>query len=164
LTIKVANQDCARIDAKMVPPNVGKCEIDVHGANMAGAVSLSRKLSDKEWKDLAAGRVAPAEMLSAVQVAYLRDVARVWPLPAELRPLGPKQSRAYVMPDRSYEVDVSKLPSGELYVEMSHRVPAADGHHAKDAVDAMLKRAGVAACDDQSAQAGNKLKLMLRRL
>ena len=58
LTIKVANQDCARIDAKMVPPKVGKCEIDVHGASMAGAVSLSRNLSHKEWTDLVAGRVA----------------------------------------------------------------------------------------------------------
>ena len=162
LTVKVANQDCARIDPKMVPPKIGKCEFDVHGASMAGAVSLSRNLSDKEWKDLAAGRVAPADMLSAVQIAYLRDIAKVWPLPEKLRPLGPKQSRAYVMPDKSYEIDVSKLPTGELYVEMSHRVPAADGLRAKDAADAMLKRAGVAACEDQSAQAINKLKLMLR--
>jgi hypothetical protein len=162
LTIKIANQDCARIDPKSVPSNICKCEIDVHGANMAGAVSLSRKLSHKEWTDLVAGRVAAADLLSPVQVAYLRDVAKVWPLPVNLRPLGPKQARAYVMPDTSYEVDVSKLPSGELHVEMSHRVPAAEALHAKDAVDAMLKRAGVAACEDQSAQAVNKLKLMLR--
>jgi len=47
LTVKVANQDCARIDPKMVPPKIGKCEFDVHGASMAGAVSLSRNLSDK---------------------------------------------------------------------------------------------------------------------
>jgi len=161
-TIKVANQDCARIDAKMVPPKVGKCEIDVHGASMAGAVSLSRNLSHKEWTDLVAGRVAAAHLLSPVQVAYLRDVAKVWPLPAELRPLGPKQARAYVMPDKSYEVDVSKLPTGELYVEMSHRVPAAEAPRAKEALDAMLRRAGVAACEDQSAQAVNKLKRMLR--
>ena len=69
---------------------------------------------------------------------------------------------AYVMADKTYEVDVSKLPTGELYVEMSHRVPAAHALRAKDELDAMLKRAGVAACDDQSAQAANKLKLMLR--
>jgi hypothetical protein len=162
LTVKIANQDCARIDPKMVPPKVGKCEYDVHGAKLAGAVSLSRKLSDKEWTDLVAGRVAAADLLSAVQVAYLRDVAKVWPLPAQLRPLGPKQARAYVMPDKSYEVDVSKLPTGELYVEMSHRVPAADAKTAKDALDAMLARAGVTTCADQAGQAANKLKLMLR--
>ena len=111
---------------------------------MAGAVSLSRNLSDKEWTDLVAGRVAAADLLSAVQVAYLRDVAKVWPLPAQLRPLGPKQSRAYVMPDKSYEVDVSKLPTGELYIEMSHRVPAADALRAKDAArrDAQARRCG----------------------
>ena len=162
LTVKIANQDCAQVDARMVPPKAGKCEIDVHGANMSGTVSLSRKLSHKEWTDLVAGRTAAADVLSAVQVAYLRDVAKVWPLPARLRSLGPKESRAYVMADKSYEVDVSKLPTGEQYVEMSHRVPAADARRAKDDLDTMLKRAGVTACEDQAGQAVNKLKRMLR--
>ena len=140
LTVKIANQDCARIDAKMVPPKAGKCEFDVHGASMSGTVSLSRHLSHKQWTDLVAGRVSAADLLSAVQVAYLRDVAKIWPLPTDLRPLGPKQSRAYVMEDKSYEVDVSKLPTGELYVEMSHRVPVADAQTARAALDAMLAR------------------------
>ena len=161
-TIKVANQDCAQIDAKLVPPKAGKCEIDVHGTNMSGTVSLSRHLSRKEWTDLIAGRVAAADLLSPVQAAYLRDIAKVWPLPAQLRPLGPKQARAYVMADKSYEVDVSKLPTGEVYVEMSHRVPATDALRAKDDLDTMLKRAGVKACESQAGQANNKLKLMLR--
>jgi hypothetical protein len=161
-TVKIANQDCARIDAKMVPPKLGKCEYDVHGARMAGAVSLSRNLADREWRDLVAGRVAPAELLSAVQLTYLRDVARIWPLPPQLRPLGPKKSRAYVPQNEPYEVDVSQLPSGEVYVEMSRKVPAADAQHAKDALDATLARTGVTACADQGGQAVNKLKLMLR--
>jgi hypothetical protein len=161
-TVKIANQDCARIDSKMVPPKEGKCEFDVHGASMSGTVSLSRHLSRKQWTDLVAGRVPAAELLSAVQVAYLRDVARIWPLPTDLRPLGPKQSRAYVMPDNSYEVDVSKLPTGEQYVEMSHRVPVADAQTARAALDAMLARSGVTTCADQAGQAANKLKLMLR--
>ena len=162
LTVKVANQDCSRIDAKMVPPKEGKCEFDVHGASMSGTVSLSRHLSRKKWKDLVAGRVAVADLLSPVQVAYLRDVAKIWPLPTDLRALGPKQSRAYAMQDKSYEVDVSKLPSGEQYVEMSHRVPVAEAQTARAALDAMLARSGVTVCADQAGQAANKLKLMLR--
>ena len=112
LTAKIANQDCARIDARMVPPKSGKCEYDMHGARMAGTVSLSRNLADREWRDLVAGRVATGELLSAVQVSYLRDVARIWPLPPQLIPLGPKKSRAYVPQNEPYEVDVSQLPSG----------------------------------------------------
>ena len=162
LTVKVANQDCSRIDAKMVPPKEGKCEFDVHGASMSGTVSLSRHLSRKKWKDLVAGRVAVADLLSPVQIAYLRDVAKIWPLPTDLRALGPKQSRAYAMQDKSYEVDVSKLPSGEQYVEMSHRVPVAEAQTARAALDAMLARSGVTVCADQAGQAANKLKLMLR--
>jgi len=162
LTVKIANQDCSRIDAKMVPPKEGKCEFDVHGASMSGTVSLSRHLSRKKWKDLVAGRVAVADLLSPVQIAYLRDVAKIWPLPTDLRALGPKQSRAYAMQDKSYEVDVSKLPSGEQYVEMSHRVPVAEAQTARAALDAMLARSGVTVCADQAGQAANKLKLMLR--
>jgi len=162
LAVKIANQDCARVDAKMVPPKQGKCEIDMHGGRMSGTVSLTRRLSHKEWTDLVAERVAPGELLSAVQVAYLRDVARIWPLPPQLRPLGPKNSRAYVTANEPYEVDVSRLPTGEVYVEMSRKVPPADAQRTRDALDAFLARAGVAACADQAGQAPNKLKLMLR--
>jgi hypothetical protein len=31
LTLKVADQDCARLDPKLVPPGEGKCEYDVYG-------------------------------------------------------------------------------------------------------------------------------------
>ena len=128
----------------MVPPKAGKCEFDVHGTEHGrDRVAVAQASPTRNgWTSLP-GAWPLADLLSAVQVAYLRDVARVWPLPAQLRPLGPKQSRAYVMPDRSYEVDVSKLPTGELYVEMSHRVPAADAHRAKGCARRDARRAPV---------------------
>jgi hypothetical protein len=162
LTLKIADQDCARLDAKAVPPGAGKCELDVHGEHMAGAVSLSRRLTSKESSDLVAKRVAPSDLLSPVQSAYLHDIVRVWPLPPDLRPLGPIQSRAYVTKGEPYDVDVSRLPAGEVFVEISRKVPAAEARRAKDALDAMLRRNHVAACADQSAQAANKLRSMLR--
>jgi len=162
LAIKVANQDCSRVDASMVPAKLGKCEVDMHGERASGTVSLSRRLSRKEWTDLVAERVPPSELLSPVQVAYLRDIARIWPLSRELRPLGPKSSQAYVPPNGPYEVDVSRLPTGETYVEMSRKVPVADAQRTREALDGVLARAGVAACTDQAGQADNKLKLMLR--
>jgi len=162
LAVKIANQDCARVDPSLVPPKIGKCEIDMHGERESGTVSLSRRLSRREWTDLVAGRVDPSELLSTVQVAYLRDVARMWPLPQALRPLGPKNSQAYVPPSDPYEVDVSRLPTGETYVEMSRKVPPAEAQRTKDALDAVVARAGLAACASQAGQAVNQLKLMLR--
>jgi hypothetical protein len=162
LTLKFADQDCARVDARMLPPGAGKCEIDVHGERMAGAVSLSRRLTSKEAGDLVAKRAPPGDFLSPAQSAYLRDVAGIWPLPRDLRPLGPIQSRGYVTKGEPYDVDVSRLPAGDVFVEISRKVPAADAQRAKDALDAMLERRKVAVCADQSAQAANKLKAMLR--
>ena len=45
---------------------------------------------------------------------------------------------------------------------MSRKVAPADAQRTKDALDAVLARAGVATCGDQAGQAVNKLKLMLR--
>jgi hypothetical protein len=45
---------------------------------------------------------------------------------------------------------------------MSRKVPVADAQRTRDALDALLARAGVTACADQAGQAVNKLKLMLR--
>jgi len=162
LAVKIANQDCSHADASMVPPKLGKCEIDMHGERVSGTVSLARRLSRKQWTDLVAKRVPPSELLSPVQVAYLRDVARMWPLPRELRPLGPKNSQAYGPANESYEVDVSRLPTGETYVEMSRKVPPADAQRTKDALEAIVARAGLAACPNQAGQAVNQLQLLLR--
>ena len=63
-TLKVANQDCARLDPELVPPREGKCEYDVYDKSTAGAVSLTRALSPKNSDDLVSGRVAPEQLLS----------------------------------------------------------------------------------------------------
>ncbi len=80
-TLKVADQDCARIDPKLIPPGEGKCEYDVYGTSRAGAVSLTRSLDAKSTHDLLAGRMAPAQALSVSQIRYLREVVGIWPLP-----------------------------------------------------------------------------------
>jgi len=54
------------------------------------------------------------------------------------------------------------LPAGDVYVEISRKVPAAKARRTKDALDDLLKRAGVAACADQSGQAESKLRSLLR--
>jgi len=161
-TLKVGNQDCGRLAPGAVPPKSGKCEYDLHGTTLTGAVSLTRRLTGKAKDGLVAGRAAPGELLSKVQIDFLREVAGFWPLPPQLRALGPIEARAYRTPDHSYDVDVSRLPGGERYVEISRKVPAADAAAAKSALDATLARAGVAACADQSAQAVNKLRSLLR--
>jgi len=38
-TLKVADQDCARLGRGLVPSDEGKCEYDAYGTSMAGAVS-----------------------------------------------------------------------------------------------------------------------------
>ena len=45
LTLKVADQDSARLDPKLVSPGEGRCEYDVYGASAAGAVSLNLDLA-----------------------------------------------------------------------------------------------------------------------
>lgn len=161
-TLKVADQDCARLDPKAVPPDEGKCEYDVHGASMAGAVTLTRVLGAREAADLVAGRVAPVQELSPSQIGYLREVVGIWPLPPGVRGLGPIQLRTYRAKIGSYDVDVSQLPAGDQYVEISRKVAVADAPRAMGVLEADLSRAGVAVCADQSAQAVNKLRSLLR--
>ena len=161
-TLKVAHQDCARIDAKLIPPDEGKCEHDVYGTSTAGAVSLTRSLDAKSTHDLLAGRMAPAQALSVSQIRYLRDVVGIWPLPQGLRALGPMQVRTYRSKGKPYDVDISHLPSGEQFAEIARKVPAADATRTMAAMKADLARAGVEVCTDQSSQAANKLRALLR--
>ena len=162
LTLKVADQDCARLDPKVVPPGEGKCEYDVHGARVAGAVSLTRSLGAGSADELLAGRVTLAQVLSASQIGYLRDVVGVWPLPPGIRALGPLEVRTYRAKGKPYDVDISRLPAGEEYVEISRKVPMADADRATGALETDLSRAGIDLCADQSAQAVNKLRSLLR--
>jgi hypothetical protein len=162
LTLKVADQDCSRPDARVVPTGRSKCEYDVHGTSMTGAMSLTRELDADRTGELLAGRVAPAQVLAAWQVDYLRDVVGLWPLPPGLRKLGPTQVQSYRSKGGLYDVDISRLPGGTQYVEISRKVPVAEAARAKGMLEADLSRAGVEICADQSAQAVNKLRALQR--
>ncbi len=162
LTLKVADQDCARLDPKLVPPSEGKCEFDVYGKNMAGAVSLNLRLDTKSTNALLAGRVMPAQVLSPAQVRYLREVVGTWPLPSGIRKLGPMKVQTYRTKGKLHDIDISQLPDGEQFAEISRKVPKADASQTLGAMEADLSRAGVEMCADQSSQAANKLRSLLR--
>jgi hypothetical protein len=162
LTLKVANQDCARLERGVVPSGEGKCEYDVYDTSVTGTVSLTRRLDAETTSELVAGRVAPERVLSQSQVRYLREVARIWPLPAEIRALGPMHVQTYRTPDKLYDIDVTELPGGTRYAEISRKVPVADALRLKQVMESDLSRAGIETCADQSSQAGNKLRSLLR--
>jgi hypothetical protein len=161
-TLKVADQDCARVDPKLIPPAEGKCEYDVYGTSTAGAVSLTRSLDAKSTNDLLAGRIVPAQALSVSQIRYLREMAGISPLPPGIRALGPMQVRTYRTKGKLYDIDISQLPDGEQFAEISRKVPLTDATRTKEVMEADLSRTGVVTCADQSSQAGNKLRALLR--
>jgi len=154
LTVKIATPDCAAV---RVPKHDGKCEYDVYGGKPQSALSLTRKLDAAVTRDLAAGRSAVASALGATQAQYLRAVPGAWPLPADLRPLGPIANGVYV-DARGNDVDVSTLPDGTRYVEIGIKVPLADATAAQQALEARLTEAGVTVCTDQRGQAADKLR------
>ena len=108
-------------------------------------------------------RVALAQVLSRSQIGYLRDVVGLWPLPPGIRALGPLQVRTYRTRGKPYDVDISRLPAGEEYVEIARKVPMADANQATRTLEAELSSAGIAMCADQSAQAVNKLRSLLQQ-
>jgi hypothetical protein len=162
ITLKAAVDHCTGVSPALVPAKVGKCEYDMHGDSLTAAVSLSTRLYESTAKRLLAGRLALADALSATQVRYLTEAVKLWPLPPDLRQLGPINVLAYRARDRPYDVDVSRLPSGERYVEISRKVALADAVAARKSLDNDLARGGIAVCADQSAQAVNKLRALLR--
>ena len=161
-TLKVADQDCARPDSRLVPPGEGKCEYDVDGARTAGTVSLTHSLSARKTIDVLAGRLAPADAVSPAQMKYLREVVRIWPLPPGIRGLGPMRVQKYRIAGKPYEIDMSQLPDGKRYAEISRKVPLAGATWAMGDMEAALAQAGVEKCADQSSQAINKLHSLLR--
>jgi len=70
--------------------------------------------------------------------------------------------RTYRSKGGLYDVDVTQLPTGEQYTEISRKVPASEASRAMDVLKADLARAGVEMCADQSAQVVNKLRSLLR--
>ena len=160
LTLKIADQDCAKLPP--LPRGEGKCEYDSHGAKIAGALSLEGRVSASRAGALLAGKLAVADVLTPRQVSALQAIPGVWPLPGDLRALGPTRVRAYRSADKAYQVDISDLPGGEQYIEISRKVALADAEPARQRFEADLARSGVEVCADQSAQAVNKLRALLR--
>jgi hypothetical protein len=158
LTVKVANQDCNALPLEVAHDD-GKCEYDVHGETLSGAVSLTRAIVAAQTREVLSGRLALAGVMSPAQVGYLRDVVNLWPLPADIRGLGPIEVQRYR--GKPYDVDISTLPDGTRYVEISRKVALVDAPRARENLEADLVRAGVTACADQSAQAEKKLRSLL---
>ena len=163
LTLKVADVDCLRADPGTALPGSGKCEYDVYEAGTTGAVSLNRRLDARQTTDLLAGRIAMAQALSSAQIAYLRGRPDSWPLPPDMRKLGPMALQTYRSAEKRYALDVSRLPDGQRYVEISRKVPLADAASAMEAMRKRVEAAGITACSDQSSQALAKLRSLLRQ-
>jgi len=159
LTLKVANRSCD----EAIPAHEGKCEYDMHGDTVTGAVSLTRALDAAQTRDLLSGRLPLADAMSPAQIAYLRDAVKVWPMSARVRPLGPVDVQRYRGKPfgASYDVDISTLPGGARYIEISRKVAVADAQRARAKLESDLARADVPACEDQTAQAQNKLRSLL---
>ena len=161
LTLKVANQDCARLDPALVPQTDGKCEYDLYGGSVSGTVSLTRRLTARSTRDLLGGQATLAQALGPAQVRYLRDAVGLWPLPSGVHSLGPMQVRTYRTKDGHYDVDISQLPGGQDFVEISRKVALLDASAAMKDMEAYLSRSGIAMCADQSSQARSKLRALL---
>ncbi|MFO1399470.1 MAG: hypothetical protein U1F48_20665 [Burkholderiales bacterium] len=163
LTVKVADQDCRTLPKDALPRGEGKCEYDVHGAAIAGAVSLEQRIPSAAAAELIAGKRSVATLLSPAQRRYLRDVLRLDPLPPDLRALGPIATSVFRTRDRRYDVDQSTLPVGAATMEISIKVPLAEVTAAQAALDERLAAARVARCEDQSGQAASKLRSLVER-
>jgi len=161
LTLKAADQACTALEPALVPKRQGKCEYDVHGDKMTGAVSISVALDAQTAEALVAGRVPPAEALSEAQVRFLREATSAWPLPPGLRALGPIANRVLATPGGRYDVDAQQLPDGRQFVEISAKVPVSQAPATQRALHARVERAGVTMCADQAGQAGTKLRALL---
>ena len=162
LTLKVANQDCVRLAPELVPQvRASANTMPTERAWLAPCHSRAASMPRARTTCWPA-RVTPAQVLSPSQVRYLRDVVGLWPLPSGIRGLGPMQVRTYRTRGEPYDIDVSRLPGGERYAEISRKVPLADAARAKEVMEAYLSRAGIEICADQSSQAVNKLRALLR--
>ena len=156
LTLKVTKQDCKALPRNAVPKAEGKCEYDMYGETISGAVSLSRTLDSATTRDLIERKVDVVSLLSPSQVSFLRDVVKTWPLPADLRPLGPIANRVYSA--SKYDVDVSTLPDGQSYAEITDKVPLDRARGEYDKLTRYLAKAGVGICPSQEGQAAAKMK------
>jgi hypothetical protein len=161
LTLKAKRQDCAHLAAGLLPEAQGKCEYDLHGSSLEGAVSLNAVLDDAKVRGLLDGRIRLEEALSAAQIRFLREGVHAWPLPRDLEPLGPARIQAYRHPGRPFVVEVWRLPSGRQFVEISAKSAFDGALRVQGELQHTLEQAGVQACADQSSQARAKLDALL---
>jgi hypothetical protein len=162
LTLKAARQECAAVPRELLPHGDAKCELDLHGGAMRGAVSISRRLRANEAAALTAGRSALATALNEAQVRFLRERLQAWPLPADVVALGPVALRGYRSAKSRDTLEVWTLPDGTSTLEISQKTDAVHVAKVHEALLARLARAGVAACADQSSRAEDKLRTLVR--
>jgi hypothetical protein len=163
LTLKVANQECARVNPELLPIGLAKCEYDVHGAHSVGAVSISRTLDESQVHGLLEGRVALADLLSPAQALYLREGAEIWPLPHGLKPLGPARVETYRRKGKPFDVELWQFPSGRSDLKISQKSRLEDARRIQSELEEMLDRKQVKLCPDQGALAAERLKDLLGR-
>jgi hypothetical protein len=161
LTLKVANQDCARVNADLLPADQAKCEYDVRGAQSVGAVSVTRILDDGQVRGLIEGRLALADLLSQAQIRYLKEVVTLWPLVPGLKSLGPARVETYHKKGQSFVVELWQLPSGRHYEEISQKSSLKDAPRVNAALEGILSRNQVQLCPDQGSQTGSRLREFL---
>ena len=101
-----------------------------------------------------------AQALSASQKRFLTEVVHLDPLPADAAPLGPISNRVYATPDGALDVDMSQLPGGQRYAEISVKVPLAKAEATLAKLETQVRAAGIAMCEDQSGQSAAKMRLM----
>ena len=158
LTLKFAHQNCPEISLEFLPADQAKCEYDLHGEKLEGAVSISRSLETQQVDDLLNGSTALVDHLSPVQVRYLREGVDVWPLPSGLKLLGPGTIDTYKNKNHPFTVEIWQLQSGLRTVEISQKSTVADARSVEVHLKEILASSQVKICEDQGSQAGRKLK------
>jgi hypothetical protein len=162
LTLKAANQDCAKVPAALLPKGAAKCEYDVHGSSVVGAVSLTRTLDPAQARKLLDSPAELPDLLSEAQVRYLREGLSAWPLASGMQRLGPARIESWRAAGKHYVVEVWSLPSGKRYIEMSQKTDAGNARRLQARLLDMLAAHGLRACPDQNSMAGEKLADYLR--
>ena len=173
LTLKVAGQDCGRVDPAVLAPH-GKCEADLHGTSFDDVVSLVRRLDKGQVDSLLAPGAAQGAALEAALAGAMtknqRDVlaARraalgdVAPVPAGITRLGPASVRAYGRPGAAVTVEVWTMPGGQQFVELSEKVSRDAAIARRTQLLERIGAAGIAVCTDQASQARSKLEILAR--
>lgn len=163
LTLKFADQDCARISARLLPAGQSKCEYDVRSGLGTGAVSISKRLDDAQVQTLVEDPTALTAVLSPAQIEYLHQIDGAWPLPPPLKRMGPARVQPYRRKGHDYVVEAWQFPSGWRFLEISQKARLADAPDVNRDLEARLARHQVAMCADQGSPARAKLEDLLRR-